>query len=161
MLELNQEIVAVRGRVGRDLLVHLPFEYQLDQRLREGLHLEESAVRDRIGDLLALAVTDQIGDTRVRDHHFDRRHAPAADAREQALADDAAQNTGEDRADLPLLRLLEELDIAGNRLGGVDRVHRRHDQMPRLGRLHGGLGRLAVAELADQDHVRVLAQGAP
>ena len=33
--------------------------------------------------------------------------------------------------------------------------------MARLRRLEGGLGRLGVAQLADQDHVRVLAQHAP
>ena len=33
--------------------------------------------------------------------------------------------------------------------------------MARLGRLERGLGRFRVAELADQDHVRVLPQRAP
>ena len=33
--------------------------------------------------------------------------------------------------------------------------------MPRLGRLKRGLGGLAVTKLADQDHVRILAQGTP
>ena len=54
----------------------------------------------------------------------------------------------------------EELDDAADRLRGVDGVQRREDEVARLGGLHGGLGRLGVAQLADQDHVRVLAERA-
>ena len=73
---------------------------------------------------------------------------------------DAAQHAGEDRADLLLLARGEELDHAADRLGRVDRVHRREDEMARLGGLERRLGRLGVAELADQDHVGVLAERA-
>ena len=55
----------------------------------------------------------------------------------------------------------EELDHAADGLGGVDRVQRREDEVARLGRLERGLRRLGVAELADQDRVRVLAERAP
>ena len=160
MLDLNEEIVPVRRCVGGDLLVHLALEHERDQRLSEGLHLEEGAVGDRIGDLLALAVAYQIGDASVGDHHLDRRDPPAADTRQQTLADDAAQHARHDRADLCLLGFLEQLDEAGDRLAGVDRVHGRHDQVTRFGRLQRGLGGLAVAQLADQDHVRILSHGA-
>ena len=94
------------------------------------------------------------------DHHLDRGDAAAAEPRQQPLADDAAQHAGEDRADLLLLDLGEELDQAADGLGRVDRVHRREDEVPGLGRLQRGLRGLGVAELADQDHVRVLAQRA-
>ena len=107
-----------------------------------------------------MALADQVGDARVRDHHLDGGDAAAADAREQPLADDAAQDAGEDRADLLLLDAREELDHAADRLGRVDRVHRREDEVAGLGRLERGLRGLGVAELADQDHVRVLAQRA-
>ena len=90
----------------------------------------------------------------------------AADAaapllRKKALADDAAQDAGEDLARHLLLAGREELDEAADRLGGVDRVHRGEDEVARLRGLEGRLGGLLVAELADQDHVGVLAQHAP
>ena len=55
----------------------------------------------------------------------------------------------------------EELDHPADRLGRVERVQRREDEVARLGRLQRRLRRLGVAELADQDHVRVLPQRAP
>ncbi len=81
--------------------------------------------------------------------------------RQQPLADDAAQDAGEDRAHLRLLDRREELDQAADRLGRVDRVHRREDEVAGLGGLQRRLGGLAVAQLADQDHVGVLAEHAP
>ena len=59
-----------------------------------------------------------------------------------------------------LLDRREELDHAADGLGRVDGVHRREDEVAGLGRLQRGLGRLAVAQLADQDHVRVLPERA-
>ena len=59
-----------------------------------------------------------------------------------------------------LLDRREELDIAADRLGRVDGVHRREHEVAGLGRLQRGLGRLGVAQLADQDHVRVLTEHA-
>src|SRR5207248_9628396 len=67
----------------------------------------------------------------------------------------------EDRADLLLLALGEELDQATDGLGRVDRVQRREDEVARLGGLERRLRRLRVAQLANQDRVRVLAQRAP
>ena len=87
-------------------------------------------------------------------------HAAAVDARQQALADHAAQRAGEDRANLLLLRGREELDHAADRLGRVDRVQGGEDEVARLGRLERGVRGLGVAELADQDHVRVLTEDA-
>ena len=64
------------------------------------------------------------------------------------------------RAWLLLVRR-EEVDDAVDGLGGVDGVDRREHEVAGLGggqrRAHG----LLVAHLADQDHVRVLAQDAP
>ena len=136
-------------------------ENEADERLRERLHVEELAVGDRIRDLVGSAFTDQVGDARVHDHHLDGRHAPPVDARQQPLADDAAQHAGEDRADHFLLLGREELDDASARLGRVDGVERRENQVARLGGLQSDLRRLGVAELADEDHVGVLAQRAP
>ena len=43
----------------------------------------------------------------------------------------------------------------------VHGVQRREHEVARLGRAQGGVDGLLVAHLADQDHVRVLAQDAP
>ena len=136
-------------------------EHVLDQRLLEGLHVEEAALGDRVGDLLGPLLADQVGDARVHHHHLDGGDAAAADARQQPLADHAAEHAGEHRADLLLLGGREELDHAADGLGGVDRVQGREDEVARLGGLERGLRRLGVAQLADQDRVRVLAQHAP
>ena len=71
------------------------------------------------------------------------------------------QHAGQDRAHLRLLDRREELDQAAERLGRVDRVHRREHEVAGLRGLQRRLGGLGVAKLADQDHVRVLAQRAP
>ena len=160
-VERDEEVVAIRGGIGRDLAVDLLLQHELDQRLAEGLHLEEVAFRDGFGDLVGLVVADQVGDPGVPDHDLDGRNASAADAGEQPLADDAAEDAGEDRPDQRLLDGREELDHPPDRLRGVDRVHRREDEVARLGSGEGGLGGLGVAELADEDHVRVLAEAAP
>ena len=107
-----------------------------------------------------LVLADQLLDAAVRDHDLDRGDPAAADLRQQALGDDAAKHAGEDRPHLRLLDRGEELDIPADRLGGVDRVHRREDEVPGLGCLQRRLGRLGVAQLADQDHVGVLPQRA-
>ena len=57
-----------------------------------------------------------------------------------------------------LLVAREELDHAPDRLPGVDRVHRRENEVAGLTCLQCGPGRLLVAELTDQDDVRILAQ---
>src|SRR5581483_4028382 len=46
-VERDQEVVPVRRRAGRNLPLDLAGENELDQRLVEGLHLEEGAVLDR------------------------------------------------------------------------------------------------------------------
>jgi len=160
-LEGDEEVVAVRRGVGSHLTIDLLLQHELDQRGAERLHLEEVALGDRLGDLFGLVLADQVGDAGVADHHLDGRDAPAADLREQPLADDTAEDAREDGPDQLLLDGREELDHPPDRLGGVDRVHRREDEVAGLRRVEGRLGRLGVAELADQDHVGVLAKAAP
>ncbi len=161
LLHRHVEVVAVAGCVGRDLLLDLVGEDELDEVLREALHLVELAVLDRLDDLVRLAVADEVGDARGVDHHLDGCHSAAALLRQEALADDAAQDAGEDLARHLLLGRREELDEAADGLRGVDRVHGREDEVARLGSLEGGLRGFLVAELADEDHVGVLAQDAP
>ena len=55
----------------------------------------------------------------------------------------------------------EHGDDAVDRLGRVQRVERRENEVPRLGGRQGRPDRLGVAHFADEDHVGVLAQRAP
>ena len=87
------------------------------------------------------------------------RPLPSA-VRHEPLGDDGLQRAREHRAGLLLLVRREEVDDAVDRLGGVDGVERREHEVAGLGRGQRGADRLLVAHLADQDHVRVLAQHA-
>ena len=93
-----------------------------------------------------------------RDQHFERGHAAAADLAAQRLRDDAAQRLGEHDADLrlPVRRKLIDDAIDGRRRGR--RVQRAEHQVAGLGRLDRDRHRLQIAQLADQDDVRILAQ---
>jgi hypothetical protein len=55
----------------------------------------------------------------------------------------------------------EEVDEAVDGLGRVGGMHGGEDEVTRLGRAQGGVDRLLVAHLADEDDVGVLAQDAP
>ena len=86
----------VRGRARGDLAVDLAREHEVDQRLLEGLHLEEGAFLDRIRNLFGLALADQVGDAGVVDHDLDRGNPPSILARQQPLTDDASEDSGKD-----------------------------------------------------------------
>ena len=149
-LERDHEVVVVGRGAGGDLAVDLAVEHELDQRCRQGLHMEELPVGDRLGDLLGPVLADEVGDPVVGDHHLERGDAAAVGAREQPLADDAAEHAGEDRPYLRVLRGREELDEPADGLRCVERVHRRQHQVAGLGRLKRRLRGLAVAELTDR-----------
>ena len=105
-------------------------------------------------------LADQVGDAGVVDHHLDRRDPAAVDLRQEPLADTPRRTPA--RIERICCCLAgEELDHPADRLGGVDGVHRREHEVARLGRLERGLRGLRVAELADEDHVGVLAERAP
>src|SRR5215210_21691 len=157
-LEGDEEVVPVGRGVGSKLSVDLARDDEVDQRPAEGLHVEELALFDGVVDLVGARLPDQVGDPSVVDHQLDRGDPAAIHTRDQPLADDAAEDAGEDRADHRLLDAGEELGDPAESLGGVDRVHRREDEVAGFGRLERGLGRLGISELADQDHVRVLAE---
>ena len=84
--------------------------------------------------------------------------AAAVAARQQVLRDDGAQDGRELPADLALLGLGERVDHAIDRADGVRRVQRREHEVAGLGGGERGGDRLAVAQLAEQDHVGRLAQ---
>ena len=82
----------------------------------------------------------------------------AVGGRQQRLRDDALQRAGELHANLLLLLGGEDVDDAVDRLRRALRVQGREDEVAGLGRRQRGRDRLEVAHLADEDHVRVLAQ---
>ena len=134
----------------------------LEQVLVERLHPVVAALGDDLGELAGqLRVQDHVVD--AAGHHQDlaaRDAALAVGGRDQALGDDALQRAGDHRARLLLLMGREEVDDAVDRLGRVDGVQRREHEVAGLGRGQRGVDGLLVAHLADQDHVRVLAQHA-
>ena len=119
------------------------------------------ALFDRLRDAVGLRrLADHLGDAGGRHHQLDGRDPAAANPRQEPLADHAAQNAGHDLADEELLVRRKQLDQAADGLVRVEGVHRREHEVTGLARLQGDAGRLLVSQLADQDHVRVLAQDA-
>ena len=111
-------------------------------------------------DLHRLLLADHVADGPVHDQHLDGGHHPArVGARQQPLRDDRAQRLGEHRAHLVLLVGRERADDPVHRAHRVVGVQRREHEVAGLGGGHRERDRLAVAQLADHDHVRVLAQG--
>ena len=87
-----------------------------------------------------------------------RGDAAAVASRQQVLRDHGAQARGELRARLALLGLGERVDHAIDRTDRVRCVERREHEVPGLGRGERRGDRVAVAQLAEQDHVGCLAQ---
>ena len=85
------------------------------------------------------------------------RPVPSA-LRQQRLADDAFEHQRQLGADLPLLVRREDVDDAVDRLRRRVGVQRREGQVAGLGDPQRRLDRLQVAQLADEDDVRVLAE---
>jgi hypothetical protein len=107
-----------------------------------------------------LVVADEVADGGRRHQNLERGHTTlASHLRQQRLTDDAFENEGELRADLRLLVPRKGVDDSRDRLGRRVRVKRRHREVARFGELQRGLHGFEVAQLADQDHVRVLTKG--
>ncbi len=123
----------------------------LHPALRRRLH-------DRV-DLLDLPLPDQVPDGVVREEDLEACDA-AGPVRggQQRLGDDALERVRELHAHLLLLGRREDVDDAVDRRRGALRVQRREDQVARLGGGQRGADGLEVAHLAEEDHVRVLAQ---
>ncbi len=160
MVEGDLEVVTVRRGVSRRFTVDEVLEHEIEERRREGLHLVELTVGDRIRDLIGPSLPDEVSDSGIHHHHLDRGYPTASEAREEPLAHDATQHPGEDRHDLPLLLVREELDHASDRLRRIEGVQRREDEVAGLRSLKRDLCRVRIAQLADEDDVGVLPQHA-
>src|SRR3954451_11821627 len=144
------------GQLAADLLA----ADEVGERRVHRLHAVGPAGLERRVDLVALALADQVAHGRRGDEHLAGADtALAVDGRQQLLGDDALQGDRQLRADLVLLLRRERVDDAVDGLRRVLGVKRREDQVAGLGRGQRGLHRLQVAHLADEDHVRVLAEG--
>ena len=109
--------------------------------------------RNRTGDEVGLLlVHDAVPDEGGGDHHLDRGGASlAVDLRHEPLGDHGFEDAGQLHAHLLLLVRREDGNDAVDRLGRVERVERREDQMAGLGRQKRGFNRLEVAHFADED----------
>ncbi len=109
---------------------------------------------------LALRVLDHVGDGRRDHHHLEGCHAAAAiGPRQQPLADHAAQ-VGGYRLALGVLFLGREVrHQATDGVVAVGRVQGRQHQVAGFAGAHGSGDGLGITQLADEDHVRILAQG--
>ncbi len=84
---------------------------------------------------------------------------PPARRFQQRLTHDAFEDERELRADLRLLARRKRVDQPRDRLRRRVRVQRRQRQMPRLRHRQGSFHGFEVAQLADEDHVRVRSKG--
>ena len=133
---------------------------QVEQILVKGLHAEPVGLGHDFLDVRNIAFEDEICDQRRIQHDLHRGDAPdAALPRYQPLRDEAAGIERQVHQQLLPALFREEIDDAVQRLVRAVRVQRREAQVPRFGELDRVLDRVAIADLADQDHVRRLAQG--
>ena len=133
----------------------------VEERLVEGLHAVVGALGDDLGQPAGLrGVDDHVPDAAGHAQDLAGGDAAAVVRAHEALGDDALERAGEHRAHLLVHVRREEVDDAVDRLGGVDGVDGREDEVAGLGRAQRGVDRLLVAHLADEDDVRVLAQDA-
>src|SRR5688572_4615163 len=131
---------------GQESLVH-----HLHALLFAGLQLR--------GDLMRLLRLNQFRDRAIHDHDLDDGAAAAAVRRlDEVLRHDGVQAVREEALRLLALLAGQRVDDAVDRLHGARRVQRAEHEVARFRRRHRHADRLAVAELADEDDVGVLAQ---
>ena len=125
-------------------------------------HAQPSAGLDVRGDAEGLVVADQRLDRGRGDHHFKRRHpAGTVHAGQQQLGDDRVDRGGQLGPDLLLLVGREGVHDAVHRTGGARGVQRGEHEVAGFRRGDRRFHRFQVAHFADENDVRVLAEGAP
>ena len=112
---------------------------------------EEMQIIARNG-LLRAGVASQ--DLQTRDSFFEG-------AREETLAGDGVQTTGQQCARVSLFRGGMKLADAVNRLSDGVGVERGQNQMARFRRLHSRLNAVSIPDFADEDDLGVLPHGIP
>jgi len=142
----------VGGSAGDDELAHALAH-------RQHLVDADASLVARVVALLAAGTLEEpilrIADAQAREHALvglDLVLALRADLAQQALGDDAAQRVRQQE------RFDAHVGQARDGLRGADGVQRREHHVAGQRRLHAYLGCLLVADLAHQDHVRVLTQ---
>ena len=106
-----------------------------------------------------LVLADQVADGSIGNEHLAGEDATlATSARQQRLTDDALEHEGKLGSHLGLLVLGEDVDDPVDGLRRRVGVQGGKGQVAGLGDLQRRLDGLKVAHLADQHHVRVLAQ---
>ena len=106
-----------------------------------------------------LVLANQIPNRRRRHEDLERDHATsAARLRQQRLTDDPLEHERQLSPDLRLLMRRKHVDDAVNRLRRRVRVQRAERQVACLGDPKRRLGGFEVAQLADENDVRILAQ---
>src|SRR5688572_9489431 len=160
-MELDHEpqLVDRIGVAQRVLVVDRAVLVKLEKVLVEGLHAELAGLLHDLLDLMHLALEDQVGDQGGVQHDLDCRSPPLALLlRDKPLRNQRADVERQVHQHLVLTLFREEVDDAVERLVGAVGVQRRHAQVTGLGKGDGVVHGVAVADLADQDHVRGLAQ---
>ena len=155
------EALGIDREVHRDVAGDGALGDEAAEVLVERVHAELRARLHRRVDLRDLTLADHVGDRRGVDEHLGGdRAAVRLRERQQRLADDALQRVAQLGADLVLLVGGEHVDDAVDALRGALRVQGREHEVAGLGGRQGGRDRLGVAQLADEDHIGVLAQHA-
>ncbi len=134
-------------------------QHELRERLLHRHHpARGGGLHDRV-DLLDLPLADQVPGRVVREQDLERGDAAlAVGGREQRLRDDSLQRAREHDPNLLLLLGREDVDDPVDRAGRALGVQRAEHEVAGLGGGQRGADRLEVAHLADEDHVRVLAE---
>src|SRR5438552_10159044 len=143
-----------------DLLRDQSLRIGFDDRLIERLHAEGNAgFLDFVEGLpLALAQQDGFVGPDIVAEDVKDGDASSAHLGQQPLADDPADRVREALAEVLLLPWIEHPNEAVDGLASIHRVQGAQHEVAGLGRLQAKLGRLAVADFADEDDLRRLTE---
>ena len=134
---------------------------QLEHGLVHQLHALLRAGLQNGGECVGLALTNDVGHgDRVNQYFGGNRQAVDRIARDEFLADDAAQALGGHRADLLLLVRRKDVEQPVQRGGRVAGVQRTDHEMSGLGCGDRHFDRLEITQLADHNDIRILTQSA-
>ncbi len=148
-------LVARRSASVPEMISRLP---ELGEVLVEELHAL-LLIRDGLGQRLGIAVEQDLAhDRRVPQDLDDRDPILAVVGPRQSLADHRLEIGSDLHEQQVALVGREERDEPLHGLGGVGGVHRRIHHVTGVRRLQGGSHGLGVAQLADQNHVRILTE---